>query len=155
MCGWCTLLPEVLHQSTTFLCSTTIYSEVDVDIQLLSRISSVCAQWRSIVYRESSGGHVDSWSCILAVSVIQSESDQEYYNQNEQRYHASIVPAALFSLRLVRSLLLRFFAPHCSVAAIIQPLQHYSRLVTLHICLANLHIEQNRTAQWRWKLRTH
>ena len=135
---WPTLLPELLQQASTYLlCSSA--TSVHSDAQLLCRLSAVCVAWHNAVYHKCNTGHVDFWSSVANVVVR--------FSEHEQRYHigargcaTSVVPAALFSLRLVRALSLTVSDPPplCGIAAMVNPLQHYSRLTSLNICLVHV-----------------
>ena len=142
--NWRELLPELLHQSSTYLCSPAF--SLRFNIRPLWRLSAVCAAWRGAVYRESSSGHVDFWSCIAAVSVAQHTGCTPFCNMNVERVsRSSVPPPGLLSFRLVRSLSLWCCcAPFvCSIAALIHPLQRYSRLTSLNIDFACLQLSSD------------
>lgn len=82
-------------------------------------------------------------SCIAAVGVSPYDREQLLYN-GEGRWPSSVLLAALFSLRRVRALSVYVFHsshvyfPRSVVASMLQPLQHFSRLTSLHIEMSAL-----------------
>ena len=135
--NWHTVLPEILHHTATFLLYSTAASLL-VDVQLLHRLCSVCNGWRSAVYNESGTRHVDFWSNIGQVSVIQSQPNAAF-NVAGRLCPLLVVPSVLTSLRPVRALLIRCrkLPLSASTATVVSPLLHFSRLTALHLQLSN------------------
>ena len=139
MSSWPSLLPELLQHTTTYLLCPSATALI-VNIQLLCRLASVCVEWRSLVYHDSSSTYVEFWSCIGAVSVVRNPRVEQAFRVASRLCSVPALPDTLSSLRLIRDLSLHFGGGlSCNAAApILQALQHYSRLTSLDICLASL-----------------
>ena len=157
---WHALLPEMLQHATTFLLSPwNVLTKPNIqllDIQLLLRLSSVCSDWRRVVYgTHSSSGHVDLWTTIGTVRLMMVHytngcSSYQLVGRHFP-YLADLLPGALTSLTPVHSLRLLFFAPqwwkahderHRSsspelgdVASTLLQLSRYDRLTSVDIDL--------------------
>ena len=121
----------LFHQAASLLCSSgpSLY----LSIQLLCRLSTVCSEWHDLVYRDRGNSERDFWSSFDTISIVPSEHQFSIAG----RVHSTrVVPAAVSSLRLVRSLLMRFGRElPLGGVVIIERLVRYTRLVSLDLDL--------------------
>ena len=134
---WHTIPPELLQHVTSYLCASVTASHAD--IELLFRLSSVCAAWHRTVNCESSMRRVCVWSCVGTATV---SFDQRKMAIAGRPILAPALPAALSSLRHLRSLLLRLSIRSDleRLEAAIGTLQTYRHLSGLHLDLTSAYI---------------
>ena len=144
---WHILLPELLLQSATLLLGPCWHYTAD-DIQLFLRLSSVCADWRNVVNRDGGGSrHTDFWARIGAVTVEQRERNQKFSILGIP-HPVHVIPAALASLRHIRTLHLHFSTQRLAHgAAILDSLSLYTRLTTLDLNLSAVRFKPGRYVQ--------
>ena len=136
--GWHALLPELFQQAVAFVLGSRDASSA----LLLSRLSTVCASWRGIVFYEGSGGgrYVDLWAMVGTATIIRGDDEQDEFSVAGRPCDTRVVPSALTALRHVSSLSIRFglHPPRSGLPVLIDPLQHYDRLVALDLSLQAL-----------------
>ena len=107
--GWRATSAELVSQAAAYLLRSSRSPSLvhnHHDVQLLLRLSSVCAAWRAAVY-SSSVRHVDFWSSIGTIAVARCQSGTDFVIV-DRRCPVNATPAALSSLRPFHSLVLDF-----------------------------------------------
>ena len=140
--SWRSIPAELLQQVVTFLLNP-FGSVTRTDVRLLYSLSRVCVDWRGMVYCDSVR-HVDFWSSFGTLSASQDRFGSKFSMLDDnQQYSDDRVPRILHTLRTLRSVWLYFAISSNNrlfdMAAILHPLQHYTRLTALDITMMEFH----------------